>query len=127
MVEYHCDYCGKDFMAEAYKPLVEQVRCPDEAQHDNRITTDGVVKKIKRSMGRFFTIVFTKRTTGESRTMTCRLGVKKHLKGGPRAYDPEKLGLLIVWEAKSSEYKSIPMDAITEFRFGGKKYEVVNG
>jgi hypothetical protein len=57
--------------------------------------------------------------------MTCRLGVHKHLKGGKKAYDPEKLGLMIVWEPKSAEYKSIPTDAITELRFGGRKYQVV--
>lgn len=125
MVEYRCDYCGKDFMAAAYTPGAAPTRCPDEAQHDNRITTAGVVKKIKASMGRFFTIVFTKRTTGERRVMTCRLGVHKHLKGGKKAYDPEKLGLMIVWEPKSAEYKSIPTDAITELRFGGRKYQVV--
>lgn len=124
MVEYHCDYCGKDFMAAAYTPGAAPTRCPDEAQHDNRITRAGAVKKIKASMGRFFTIVFTKRTTGEERKMTCRLGVSKHLKGGKKAYDPEKLGLMIVWEPKSAEYKSIPTDAITELRIQGKSYLV---
>ena len=84
------------------------------------------VHQFLRSLkGKFFTIEFTKRTTGERRVMTCRLGVHKHLKGGKKAYDPEKLGLMIVWEPKSSEYKSIPTDAITELRFAGRKYQVV--
>ena len=57
--------------------------------------------------------------------MTCRLGVHKYLKGGKKAYDPEKLGLMIVWEPKSAEYRSIPTDAITELRLAGRKYQVV--
>jgi hypothetical protein len=79
---------------------------------------------VKQSMGRFFTIVFTKRTTGEKRTMTCRTGVHKHLKGGARAYDPEKLGLMIVWEPRSAEYRSIPTDAVEKIKYAGKVYEV---
>ncbi len=38
--------------------------------------------------GRIFTVVYKKRTNGEERTMTCRLGVHKHLKGGELGYDP---------------------------------------
>ena len=123
--DYRCHNCGKMFEAAAYYPADATPRCPDEEQHDNRISKDAFLDKVKKSMGRFFTVVFTKRSTGEKRTMTCRLGVKKHLKGGARAYNPEELGLMIVWEPKSATYKSIPTDAVLEVRMAGKVYQVV--
>jgi hypothetical protein len=123
--EYRCHNCGKMFEAAAYYPADAKPRCPDEEQHDNRVSTEALLEKIKKSMGRFFTIVFTKRSTGEKRTMTCRLGVKKHLKGGARAYDPESMNLMIVWEPRSAMYKSIPTDAIVEAKIAGKVYQVV--
>jgi len=124
--DFYCWNCGHVFEAEAYQAGKSWTRvCPNEAQHGNKLTIEAAVRLIKKSMGRFFTIAFTKRSTGERRVMTCRLGVHKHLKGGKKAYDPEKLGLMIVWEPKSAEYKSIPTDAITELRFAGRKYQVV--
>lgn len=123
--DFYCWDCGHVFEAEAYQPGQTWVRtCPKSAQHGNKLTPEAAVRLIKKSMGRFFTIAFTKRSTGERRVMTCRLGVHKYLKGGKKAYDPEKLGLMIVWEPKSAEYKSIPTDAITELRFRGRKYSV---
>ena len=124
--DFYCWNCGHVFEAEAYLPGKSWTRvCPNEAQHGNKLTIEAAVRLIKKSMGRFFTIAFTKRSTGERRVMTCRLGVHKYLKGGKKAYDPEKLGLMIVWEPKSAEYRSIPTDAITELRLAGRKYQVV--
>lgn len=123
--DYRCHNCGKMFEAAAYYPNDAAPTCPDEASHDNRLSVDSMKEKLKKSMGRFFTVVFTKRSTGEKRTMTCRLGVKKHLKGGARAYDPDSMNLMIVWEPRSAMYKSIPTDAIEEIKIAGKVYQVV--
>ena len=121
-----CEYCGLMFEAESYTPEAKPIVCPNVANHDNKISRERLIQMVKQSMGRFFTIVFTKRTTGEKRTMTCRTGVHKHLKGGARAYDPEKLGLMIVWEPRSAEYRSIPTDAVEKIKYAGKVYEVVS-
>jgi hypothetical protein len=56
--------------------------------------------------------------------MTCRTGVTKHLKGGTKAYDPKALGLAVVWDTKSKQYRSIPTDAITAVKFAGKRLVV---
>lgn len=122
---YRCQECGLMFEGALYLPETPKVRCPNEDKHDSRISQEKAVKMLNGSKGRFFTIEFVKRTTGELRRMTARLGVKKHLKGGARAYDPAELGLLIVWESRSATYKSIPTDAIKSLRFAGKQYEVV--
>ena len=56
------------------------------------MTRDDAVRHILASGGEFVGVEFTKRTTGEVRQMNCRLGVKKHLKGGEQAYDPVAKG-----------------------------------
>lgn len=62
--------------------------------------------------GQFFTVTFIKRSTKELRTMNCRLGVTKHLKGGTKAYNDADHGLLTVFEMNSKGYRSIPVDAV---------------
>jgi hypothetical protein len=80
--------------------------------------------------GKFFRVEFTKRTTGENRIMNARLGVKKHLKGGDRAYSPISKDLVCVFDMDKLEYRSIPLEAIKKIRFAGTTYifqEVRNG
>lgn len=59
--------------------------------------------------GKFFTVTFTKRSTGERRTMNCRLGVTRHLRGGTKAYNDADHGLLTVFDMQSRGYRSIPV------------------
>ena len=79
---------------------------------------------LRATKGKFFSVDFIKRTTGEKRTMTARLGVTKYLKGGELGYDAKAKGLLPVYEVKADGtdggYKCIPLDAITEIKFQGK-------
>ena len=74
--------------------------------------------------GRFFTVCFTKRTTGEERVMNARLGVKKHLRGGELKFDPKEKNLLICYDAKSNGYRSIPLEAVHWVKAGGREYHV---
>ncbi len=46
------------------------------------------------SNGAIFNVKFIKRTTGELRSMTCRLGVQKHLKGGKKGFSDKAKDLL---------------------------------
>ena len=48
--------------------------------------------------GQIFSVEFIKRTDGSLRHMVCRLGVKKHLKGGSAAYDAKEHDLLTVFD-----------------------------
>lgn len=73
----------------------------------------------------FVRVTFIKRSDGSVREMTCRLGVKKHLKGGPPAYDPKKHDLLWVWEpGDKGGYKSIPIEGIIKLKAGGQEFDV---
>lgn len=80
--------------------------------------------------GRFFQVKFIKRGDGSLRQMTCRTGVRKHLRGGQAAYSFSEKSLLPVWEPipgrdGQESYRSIPLDGITEITVDGRTYTVV--
>lgn len=80
--------------------------------------------------GRFFTVVFRKRTVDEEtgkreiRVMNCRQRVKKHLAGGECAYSFREKGLVSVFDMGKMAYRSIPIDGIREIRVGSEDLEV---
>lgn len=78
-----------------------------------------VVKFIKETEGKIFSIRFIKRSTGELRAMVCRTGVKKHLKGGESAYDPKEHDLIVVYDMQKNGYRSIPKEGIIEVLIDG--------
>lgn len=97
------------------------------------ISREQAVKLIndQKESGVFFNCLFIKRSTGELRTMTCRGGVQKYVKGIGMAYDPSSKGLIGVWEAGNSEgakgsdaYRMISVEGIREIHAGGVKYKV---
>lgn len=64
--------------------------------------------------GKFFSCEFTKRTTGETRVMLARVGVKKYLKGTGARYSFSEKGLIPVYDLLKREYRSIPIENITK-------------
>lgn len=67
-----------------------------------------------KASGKFFSVLFIKRTTGKPRMMVCRGGVRKHLKGGEQAYDPAEKQLATVFDVQKGGYRTIPLDAVLE-------------
>ncbi len=70
------------------------------------------------SDGKVFSVTFIKRTTGKPRTMNCRLGVTKHLKGGVKSFTDAQKQLLTVFDMNAKGYRSIPLEAITRLSVG---------
>ena len=62
--------------------------------------------------GHFFTVKFYKRSTGELRTMNCRMGVTRHLKGGSKAYDASAHQLITVYDIQKKGYRSIALEGV---------------
>lgn len=81
----------------------------------------------KISDGLIFGVSFVKRTTGELRTMSCRLGVKKFLRGGKLTYSPAEKELLTVFSMNDNGYRSIPLNAIKRLSIAGESFKVVGG
>lgn len=86
------------------------------------VTKSRLITMIKNCTG-FYSVEFTKRTTGEVTRMTCRNGVKKHLKGGDRPYNPDAVGLISTYSIDRKGYRSIPVEGIIGAKIDGVFYK----
>ena len=93
-----------------------------------------------RAQGSIFTATFTKRTTGEGRTMNARLGVKKGQVGGTLGYSPKAHDLISVYDVENAKamkaqgmddetaakksYRMISADALISLTVAGQAYSV---
>lgn len=81
-------------------------------------------EQLKKMVGKkIFTVKFTKKD-GTKRIMNCRLGVKKHLKGGKLGYNPSELNYLIVYDLVKKGYRTINVNTLEEISFNGKLYNL---
>jgi hypothetical protein len=71
---------------------------------------------VTQSKGKFINVVFYKKD-GSLRTMNCRLGVTKHLKGGSSTLDKEKF--LIVYDMIKKGYRAIDKESIVSVSIAG--------
>lgn len=88
------------------------------------IQEQAVKQLIQSAQNQFFTVTFTKRSTGELRTMNCRLGVTKHLKGGTKNYDDSEHALLTVFDMVKKGYRSIPLENVHTVKIDGIEYTI---
>lgn len=72
--------------------------------------------------GKIFGCTFVKRSNGEVRDMTCRLGVKKGQVGGELGFDIVEKGLLPVFDMAKNDYRMINLETVTEIRANGQVY-----
>lgn len=69
---------------------------------------------VLESHGKFVTVRFIKKD-GSVRTMLCRTGVKKYLKGGVSTLDPDKF--LTVFDVALKDYRAINRSTILSVTF----------
>ena len=91
-----------------------------------QITPQKANELIESTNGKFFSVLFKKRSNGELREMNCRTRVRKHLKNGEKKYSDEEKGLRTVYSLDSKGYRTIPLENIIHICVNGKKYEVKN-
>jgi hypothetical protein len=75
--------------------------------------------------GKFFTIEFVKRTTGEVRKMTATTNYQSKLAGGEATYDFGEKKLIPVWDLAKQAFRSIPLDAVLTINAKGDTYKIV--
>lgn len=90
------------------------------------ISRTEMVRKIQNTNG-FYSVTFTKRSDGETRTMNCRNEVKKHLKGGELKFDPKEKKLLMTYSIDSKGYRSIPVEGLLSCVIDKIQYTVEKG
>lgn len=89
-----------------------------------RLNRDEIVKKIKATNGKIFTVTFVKKD-GTTRVMNGRLRVRSYLKGGELPYDPIAKGLIPVFDIKKLEYRMINEKTIISAKIGAEEYIAV--
>jgi hypothetical protein len=80
-------------------------------------------RMIFETKGKIFGVKFTKKN-GEERTMQCRRGVSKGVKGEGLKYNPEKFNLIPVFDMSNDGFRMINADTISEVKIGGTRYTV---
>lgn len=87
-----------------------------------QITKAEAVNEIRKNGKGFFNVVFVKKC-GEIRSMTCRLGVKKHLSGGKNtvAHIPK---YITVWDTVKRDYRNLCVNTIQSLNINGNNYIV---
>ena len=74
--------------------------------------------QVRKIVGnKIFSATFTKKD-GTERKMLCKLGVKKHLKGGIKKYDTESLNYLTVYSLDSRGYRTINLNTLKSIKCG---------
>jgi len=88
------------------------------------ISAPEAVNEIRKSQGGFFSVVFIKKN-GDERKMTCRLGVKKHLRGSGKPSTTFHIPKYItVFDVNSKGYRNINVKTIQGLRIKGHSYMV---
>lgn len=89
------------------------------------VTTDKALKLIRKTKGRVFTAVFTKKD-GTVRKMNCRLGVSSKTNGGGLAYDPADHNLMTVFDMKSKQYRMLNLETLSVLQINKRVYVVID-
>lgn len=74
--------------------------------------------------GRFCTICFYKRTTGDLRVMNCRTGVKRYVTGVGLKFTPAHKNLISVFDTQKKAYRFISVEGVIRVDAHGKSYQV---
>ena len=87
------------------------------------ISRDTAKKYIYETNGKFFSAVFTKKN-GDKRLMTCRLGVKKGVKGVGLSFKPQDIGLMTVFDIHKGGHRFINLMTLKRLKIHGNEYQV---
>ena len=87
------------------------------------IDKDTAKKYIYATNGKIFSAVFTKKD-GEKRTMVCRQGVAKYVKGVGLKFKPEERSLIGVFDMHKKAYRFINLETLEKIKVKGREYEI---
>ena len=87
------------------------------------IDRDTAKKYIYATNGKIFSAVFTKKD-GEKRTMVCRQGVAKYVKGVGLKFKPEERSLIGVFDMHKKAYRFINLETLEKIKVKGREFEI---
>ena len=87
------------------------------------INKETAKKYIYETNGKIFSAVFTKKD-GEKRSMVCRQGVAKYVKGVGLKFKPEERDLIGVFDMHKKAYRFISVKTLEQIKVKGITYQV---
>ena len=87
------------------------------------ISRDTAKKYIYETNGKIFSAVFTKKD-GEKRSMVCRQGVAKYVKGVGLKFKPEEKDLIGVFDMHKKAYRFINTETLEQLKVKGIEYKI---
>ena len=90
-----------------------------------KISRRDILQLLEENKDTIFSVVFLKKD-GTIRHMTCRFGVKKHLKGGELKFNPLERALLVVFDMQKKAYRMINLETISNINMKGVEYYVTD-
>jgi len=88
------------------------------------IDKETAIKMIEDSKGKIFGVTFVKRTTGDLRNMSARLGVSKGVTGEGLKYDPESKQLMTVYDMHKKQYRMLNTETLFQLKMNGHEYSI---
>lgn len=82
------------------------------------MTTTELIRKIVGNKGRIFSVTFIKKD-GSIRSMTCRLGVSKNIKGSGMRYNTESKDYLVVYSTQDKDYRIVNINTLLRIKANG--------
>ena len=93
------------------------------SKRSKRISVKEAVEKMQNSKGKFMTVSFIKRSNNELRTMNCRTGVSKGVKGTKK--NRKGTGLMTVFDMTKKNFRNVNVSGIRQLKINGETYNVV--
>jgi hypothetical protein len=111
-------------MVEKNKELIETIRLLGrELEDSQKIHKTKVSDLFKLFPNRIFSCVFVKKN-GEIRTMNCRLGVKKGVRGTGKSISSPSNSYVTVFDMNKDQFRVINLETMIMINIGGKQYYV---
>jgi len=89
-----------------------------------QINKEMAIQMIKNNQGKIFGVTFVKRTTGDVRNMSARIGVSKGITGEGLKYDPESKQLLTVYDMHKNQYRMLNIETLSRLTMRGHTYSI---
>jgi hypothetical protein len=87
------------------------------------IERKNLLEEVKKIENIEFKVQFTKKD-GTNRIMSCIYGVKTD--GPGLSYDPEKKGLIVVFDLEKEEYRMIPVATVRKLWIGDDEFDITD-
>jgi len=90
---------------------------------EKSVNVNEAVELIKNSKGKFISVDFIKRSDNSLRTMNCRVGVSKGVKGIRKA-SKKNTGLIVVYDIPNKQFRNINISGLRKVKISGIEYKV---